>query len=95
MEENNNNINKENIEERLNGETRPPEGHRIILHSLRFAEIINSSDFEQLEKGLENLYKNTLHFRNVMISPSEQKYYKEFIAGATTTFFPSRVMKKG
>jgi len=81
---------KETVEERLSRETRPPNGQRLILHSLRFAEVVKANDYEKLEKGLNLLYQETLKHRNGFSFSSEQKNYRNFIAGARKALLSSR-----
>jgi len=80
---------QEVFEERLSRETRPPNGQRLILHSLRFAEVIQVNDFEKLEKGLDLLYEETLKNKNTYTVSSEQENYRNFIAEARRAFLSS------
>ncbi len=80
---------QEVFEERLRKETRPPNGQRLILHSLRFAEVIKVNDYEKLEKGLDLLYQETLKHSSRFAISSEQENYRNFIAKARKAFLSS------
>ena len=71
---------EESFDERVNRETRPPNGQRLILHSLRFVEVVKLEEYDKLEEGLNRLYDETLDYGNVLSSPSEQEGYRNFIA---------------
>lgn len=81
---------EDSFDERLNRETRPPDGQRLVLHSLRFAEVIELEDYDRLEEGLNRLYDETLNYNNVLASPSEQEGYREFIANSKRAFLSRR-----
>lgn len=79
---------KENFEERLSKETRPPSGQRLILHSIRFAEVIRADDYDKLENGLDLLYQGVL--KNTSTLSSEQNNYRSLISDARKAFLSSR-----
>jgi hypothetical protein len=78
---------EETREERLDRETRPPNGQRLILHSLRFAEVIRVDDYEKLEKGLDLLHEGVI--KNLSTIPIEQTHYRHYISEARKAFFSS------
>lgn len=79
--------NKETPEERWRRETRPPNGQQLLLHSLRFAEVIRLNDYEQFKKGLDLLYQGVV--KNKSAISIEQEYYRKFISQARESFFAS------
>jgi hypothetical protein len=81
-------VSKETFEERLNRETRPPSGQRLILHSIRFAEVIRADDYDKFEKGLDLLYQGVL--KNTSTLSSEQNNYRSLISDARRAFLSSR-----
>src|SRR4030043_1723446 len=78
---------KETREERFERETKPPDGQRLILHSLRFAEVVRAEDYEKLETGLDLLYQGVK--KNSYGVQREQENYRQYISGAKSAFFPS------
>jgi hypothetical protein len=82
-----NNPQKETREERWRRESRPPNGQRLKLHSLRFAEVVLSDDYDKLEKGLDLLYDEVVHKSSSV--QKEQDNYRQYIAGAKNAFYPS------
>ncbi len=84
------NDNKETFEERLNRRTKPPNGQRLNLHSLRFAEVIKISEAENLKNGLDCLYKEIIPVKNATKYTSDQQdNYRNFIARSRKAFLSS------
>jgi len=87
-DKNKTNKDKEDFEERLRRETRPPSEQRLMLHSIRFAEVIRADDYEKLEKGLDFLYQGVI--KNTSTLSSEQDNYRSLISNARKAFLSSR-----
>ncbi len=80
-------IKKENAEERSDKATRPPNGQQLILHSIRFAEVVRANDYDKLEKGLDLLYQGaTKHLSMVQM---EQDRYRQYISDTRKSFLSS------
>lgn len=78
---------KETFEERLNRQTKPPNGQRLKLHSLRFAEVIKISESENLKSGLDRLYKEIIPVKNATKYTSDQQdNYRNFIVRSRKAF---------
>jgi hypothetical protein len=78
---------KEDSEERLNRQTKPPNGQRLNLHSLRFAEIIKISEAENLKSGLDHLYEEIIPVKNAIKYISDQQdNYRNFIIKSRKSF---------
>ncbi|MEK7396109.1 MAG: hypothetical protein AAB116_04135 [Candidatus Poribacteria bacterium] len=87
-----NSIGKETFERRLNRETRPPNGQRLNLHSLRFAEVIKISEVENLQKGFDRFFEERLHVKNALLFSSDQDNYRNFIAQSRKVFLSMHSM---
>ena len=77
---------KETFEERLNRETKPPNGQRLNLHSLRFAEVIKISEASNLKNGLDHIYEEIIPVKNAIKISSDQDNYRNFIAQSRKAF---------
>jgi len=86
LENSNTSKSTESFEERLNRETRPPDRQRLILHSLRFAEVIKLEDYDKLEKGLDRLYAEASDRWQGFEIYNQQKNYRNFIANSKRAF---------
>ena len=82
--------NKETFEQRLNRETRPPNGQRLNLHSLRFAEVIKMSEAENAQKGFDRLFEEQLPVKNAVNFTSDKDTYRKFIAQSRKAFLSMR-----
>jgi hypothetical protein len=82
---------QENFEKRLSQSSRPPNGQRLTLHSLRFVDVVRVSDYEEFEKGLDRLYQEKLEYKNALtFSDNEQQGYKDFLTEARKAFLSFR-----
>jgi len=86
LENSNTSKSTDSFEERLNRETRPPDGQRLIVHSLRFAEVIKLEDYDKLEEGLSRLYTETSDRWQGFGIYSEQNNYRSFITKSKAAF---------
>lgn len=86
LENSNTNKSTESFEERLNRETRPPDGQRLVLHSLRFVEVIKLEDYDKLEEGLDRLYAEASDRWQGFEIYKQQENYRNFIANSKRAF---------
>ena len=79
--------NTESLEDRSNRETRPPNGQQLMLHSIRFAEVVRVDDYDKLEKGLDQLYQGAT--KRLSMVQMEQDHYRQYISDTRKSFLSS------
>lgn len=77
---------KETFGERWNRQTKTPNGQRLNLHSLRFAEVIKISQVENLKEGLDHLYNEIIPVKNAFRHTTDPDNYRNFITRSKKTF---------